>query len=946
MLFLPEFSRRKTTDFKPTNHLLAMRKKVVLLLCFVTATLLSYSQSSLIKGTVTDSVEKKNPVNAVIALMKQKDSTLVDFARSDKDGRFSMPQPAEGKYILMVTHPYMGDYFDVIDVKKGVDTDLGNVFITPKSKLLAEVIIKSGSPIRIKGDTTVYTADSFKVRAGANVEELLRRLPGISVDKDGKITAMGERVTKVLVDGEEFFGSDPGIATKNLRADAVKEVEVFDKKSDQAEFTGIDDGVKDKTINLKMKKKEGYFGKAELGGGLKDKYNNALMLNSFKNSRKLAGYGIMSNTGQTNLDWEDAQNYGGGGNMESGVSDDGGMYISYSGDGDDSYWGGRNGIPQNWNGGLHYSDKFGKNNKQSFNSGYKFSKVNAPGVTRIFSNTFLPDSSWNTNSRNDNFNSTIKHALNVTLDMNLDSNNSIKWTTRANTRKQKTTTNYYTETLSLQGDSINNSSRNSNNNGDNNSVASTILWRHKFKKLSRTLSVNTDLNWSRSENDGLLYSLNKYYDKGILADQDIIDQRNERNNETKSISTRIAYTEPLMKDTYLELSYALSYNNNANERITSIKDGSGEYNDIIDSLSNSFVFNRLVHTPGANFRVNKKKYNFSFGASVGFSNFEQKNVTEKTEQDYNFTNFFPRANFNYKFKPSQNLRFSYNGSTNAPTLEQLQPIRVNTDPLNIYIGNPDLVQSFRHSFNTGYNSYNVLKERNFWSSANFNFTQNAFVQSSSIDSVGKRTYQTINTSGIYNINLYSDYGFTVTKSKLRLGFGPTANFNRNIDFVNGVKNITSTRNYGVRLSLSKYVADKFDFYFSPNFTINNSKATLNSNANAKYWQVSGWASARVVLPKRFEVSTDAETQIRQKDPRFTQNNNFTTWNASVIKRLLKGNKLELKLGLYDILNQNRGYSRNFNSYSFTETYFNTLRRFWLLTVTWNISKNGKPASGF
>ena len=236
-----------------------MRKPVVLLLLLLTTAIISYSQTSSLKGTVTDSVEKKNPANAVISLLRQNDSVLVRFTRSDKEGHFTINNLKEGKFILMITHPYMGDYFDNFEVKAGTPVDLGKVYITPKSKLLAEVIIKSGSPIRIKGDTTVYTADSFKVRAGANVEELLRRLPGIQVDKDGKITAMGERVTKVLVDGEEFFGSDPGIATKNLRADAVKEVEVFDKKSDQAEFTGIDDGVKDKTINLKMKQKKGYF---------------------------------------------------------------------------------------------------------------------------------------------------------------------------------------------------------------------------------------------------------------------------------------------------------------------------------------------------------------------------------------------------------------------------------------------------------------------------------------------------------------------------------------------------------------------------------------------------------------------------------------------------------------------------------------------------------------
>ena len=354
---------------------MATRKLLLcLFLCFIAFA--SFSQTQTLKGSLKDTSENRNLANTVISVLNKKDSVLVKFTRADKSGNFKIEGLKEGSYILLITHPYMGDYFDNIEVKANEPADLGNVHLTPKSKLLSEVIVKSGSPIKIKGDTLIYTADSFKVRPGANVEELLRRLPGITVDKSGQITAMGERVTKVLVDGEEFFGTDPGIATKNIRADAVQEVQVFDKKSDQAEFTGIDDGVKDKTINLKMKKMAGYFGKVELGGGLKDKYDNSAMMNFFKNKRKLAGYGIMSNTGQTNLDWQDAQNYGGSDNMMSGMTDDGGMYISYGG-GDDNYWGGRNGIPRNWNAGVHFSDKF-NDNKNSFNSGYKFSKVISP----------------------------------------------------------------------------------------------------------------------------------------------------------------------------------------------------------------------------------------------------------------------------------------------------------------------------------------------------------------------------------------------------------------------------------------------------------------------------------------------------------------------------------------------------------------------------------------
>lgn len=921
-----------------------MRKLTTVLILFLAIAITSHSQTATLKGTVTDTVEKKNLTNTVIAVLKKPDSILIKFSRANKEGNPSIKGLDTGKYILMVTHPYCGDYFDEVEVKDGSVRDLGKIYLTPKSKLLAEVIIKTGTPIRIKGDTVSYTADSFKVRPGANVEELLRRLPGIQVDRNGQITAMGERVKKVLVDGEEFFGSDPGIATKNLRADQVQEVQVFDKKSDQAEFTGIDDGVKDKTINLKMKKKKGYFGKVEAGGGLKDMYNLDAMVNSFQAKRKLAGYGIISNTGQVNLDWQDAQNYGGGeiDGMTSGVSDDGGLYIMFNG-GEENYSGGRNGIPTNWNAGLHYSNKFNKE-KLSLNSGYKFSKVNAPGVTTIFSNTFLPDTSWTANSTSNNFSSVNKHAFNLTLEENIDSANSLKWVTKFNNNSTASRVDYNSETLNKSGQFINNSIRNSDNNIDKDNVSSNLLWRHKFKKLSRTLSINSDFNWIQTKNDGLLYSLNNFFINGTFDHRDTTDQLNIQDNESKSINTKIAYTEPIMKDVYLEFNYAIGYYNNNNERITNQKSSNGKYENIIDTLSNSFVFNRLVNSPGANFRVNKKKFNLSFGASVSFSNFIEKNITDNNSIDYNYTNFFPKLSYTYKFKPNESFRFNYNGSTNAPSLEQLQPIRVNTDPLNIYIGNQNLKQSFRHNFNVGYNFYNVLKERNLWSSINLDVTQNAFVQSSLIDIVGKRTYQTVNADGVYNMSIYSQYGFKIKGIKLGAGFGPTSNVSRNIDFVNGVKNITNTFNYGIRLNFDRYVEKKFNFYFSPSLTWNHSKASVNSSANAEYWQIEGWAQGRFTLPHNFEFSTDAEVQVRQKDPRFTKNNNYTKWNASITKRMLKENRLELTLGIYDILDQNRGYQRNFNSYSFTETYYTTLRRFWLVTVTWNISKNGKPAT--
>lgn len=918
----------------------------------------AWSQHSSIKGTIVDTVENKNLRNTVISLMRASDSVLVKFTRAGQSGQFAINGLDSGQFVIMITHPLLGDYFDKFELPAATEKELGKIFMTPKSKLLAEVILKSGSPIRIKGDTTVYTADSFKVRPGANVEELLRRLPGITVDKDGQITAMGERVKKVLVDGEEFFGSDPGIATKNLRADVVKEVEVFDKKSDQAEFTGIDDGVKDKTINLKLKddKKKGYFGKVEAGGGSDERYNNSVMMNAFKAKRKLAAYGIMSNTGQTNLDWQDAQNYGGGmDGMESGVTEDGGMYISISTPDDENYSGGRNGIPVNWNAGLHYSNKF-NDGKQSLNTGYKFSQVDAPGITSTFSKTFLPDTSWSTNTISDNFSSRIKHSLNMIVDATLDSMNSLKWTTNANENNLTTNNKYYAVSLTnadslnnIPPDSINNINRLNKNKSNNVAITSTLLWRHKFKKLSRTLSVNTDFTWSRSKSDGQLYSLNRFFSKGAFAFADTLDQKNIANAEAQGFTSKIAYTEPWMKDVYLEFSYAFSYNNNINDRITRFDDGSGKYEEVIDSLSNYFLFKRFIHTPGASIRVNKKKYNFSIGGAVGFSQFTQEDLSRDEGVKYNFVNFFPRASFVYKFKPNQNFRFNYNGSTTAPSLQQLQPIRVNTDRLNNYVGNPALKQSFRHNFNIGYNSYNILKERNIWTNLSINYTQNAFTQFSSIDSTGARTYQTVNANGVYYINFYSNYGFKIPDTKWRISFGPNLNMRHNVDFVkekaqnDAVKNITNANSYGMELYIGQYVENKYNFNIGPRFSWNTSTASVNTSANAEYWQIEGWASGNLTFLKTFEIGTDINFQARQKDPRFPEQNSFTTWNGYALKRLLK-NELEVKFGVYDILNQNRGYQRNFNSYSFTESYYNTLKRFWLLSVTWNFSKNGKPAS--
>ncbi|HWH62035.1 MAG TPA: TonB-dependent receptor, partial [Ginsengibacter sp.] len=331
-------------------------KKLITITAGIFLFLSSFSQSAKISGSVDDPNESKPVQNAVIALLTPKDSILYRFTRTDASGKFILKDVKPGSYILMTTHPYFADLLDNLEIKN--DEELPQLHLISKSKLLQEVIIKSGSGFRIKGDTTVYTADSFKVSANANVGELLKKLPGIQVDKDGKITAMGETVQKVLVDGEEFFGDDPGMAVKNLRADAVKEVQVFDKKSDQAEFTGIDDGKTQKTINLKLKedKKHGYFGKVDVAVGSQqnneNRYNDNLLFSTFKGKRKLSAFLLNGNTGQDGLNWQDEQKYGAGDdNMSINLDDDGNVNFQWTGNtvDDEPYVDPQNGFMTNVN---------------------------------------------------------------------------------------------------------------------------------------------------------------------------------------------------------------------------------------------------------------------------------------------------------------------------------------------------------------------------------------------------------------------------------------------------------------------------------------------------------------------------------------------------------------------------------------------------------------------
>ncbi len=927
-----------------------MRKLLLLILAGFFYSSFVQAQSASVSGSVSDTVNKKQLYLTTISLLRKTDSFLTRYTRSAKDGVFALKNLPAGDLIVLITHPSFADYTDELHLDENSDVNMGRIMLTPKSKLLEEIIIKKTIPaIQIRGDTIIYKADSFQVKQGATVEDLLKRLPGLKVDKNGQVTAQGERVQKVLVDGEEFFSDDPTIATRNLLADMVEDVQVFDKKSDQAEFTGIDDGQKSKTINLKLKedKKKGYFGKLELGSDFKDFWNNNAMLNAFKGKRKIAAFGVMSNTGKTGLSWEENMNYGGaGGNMEMGASDDGGMYISYNGWDEfegGQYWG--EGLPKSWSGGLHFSDKW-NNDKSHLNGNYRYNKISNEATSTTRTQHILPDTLYFNNQVNRSFGTKFRNKLEGIYEYQIDSSTSIKINANGITGESKTIGNYFSEALNEEAEPVNNSLRQTSAEGENRAFNSGLILRKKFKKQGHTFSVNLNQSFTRNESIGLLKANSKFYDiNGDIIKDELIDQQKINNSENLTLSLKFSYTQPISKRSYLEFNYILGNSQRRSLRTTLEKSNPSapKYEDVVESLSNDFDYNSLSNTGGINYRfVKAKKINFSFGGSVSQNSLKQKDLIRDTTYRYNFVNFFPTANMQYTLKGNKNLRLNYYGSTQQPTIEQLQPILDNNDPLNLYVGNPDLRVAVNHRLNGSFNMYDFLSGGGLWTNISYRFTQHAFSTRDFVDSLGRRIYQTVNVEGNYSINNYFDYHFKIKKPGIDVGLGYNFRKQLNNNFINGLKNTVNSMSIGPNFSLGYNKEKKINFNYRAEISYNFSKSSIRPDVETKYWTQVHSVSLGVFLPWKFELNTDIDFNLRQKTDVFDQDQNVTSWNASLEKKILKNDAAKIRFYAFDILNQNRGFNRNINSNFISERTYNTFRQYFLLSLIWNFGKNGKP----
>ena len=910
------------------------------LLLFVTISLAQTSGS--IRGTFIDTTVKQSVTDVTVTILLASDSSLITFGRSNKLGSFNIQYLDPGKYRLLATHVAYRNYsknFEITSEKKEIDA--GYIVLTNKAEVLEEVTVnQERPPVIFRNDTIEFNAGSFKTKPNSVVEDLLKKLPGVQVDKDGKIKANGEEVKKILVDGREFFGNDPKVASKNLPADAIEKVQVFDKKSDQSQFTGFDDGNNEKTINLTLKpdKKNGIFGRAAVGAGNKNRYQGNFNVNSFRDDRQVSALGMANNTNKQGFSFTDMFNFAGG--MSSGGGRGGGMVeMNSAGVPLQGLTSPNNSITTTWAGGLNLNDSWGKN--LTVNGSYFYSRIQDRINQKTNRQYQLGENSFNTlqdaivGKKNEG------HRVNFSADYKIDSLNSVKLTTAANIQNSFSNSNSIYESISKKGFILNNGLSSAQNKSTGYSWNNTLLWRHRFLKRGRTFSTNLTLALNDAENDATLYSVNSFFNPdGTKSFADTIDQKSAQQTDGLSYGVTLSYTEPLSKRSLLEATYSFNKSNSVSGKETfDVDQGTGKYSLRNDLLSNNFHNQYGYHRAGLNWRFQHKKLNFSLGSSVQQATLENKLHFLGSDSMINrsFSNLLPNARLQYNINKFRNFRFNYNAFTRQPTATQLNPIIDNTDPLNIKIGNPDLLQEYNHRLQFNYMGFDPYRRTSFFSLINFVAKENSIVNDDRINPQGVRISRPVNASNVYNVNGTLNWGLPIKPIKSTLNINTDLAQGRTANFINGKRNNIVTRNITQQGTLNFTHKEILDLTLGINISYNTVGYSLTPEQDTRYWNQEYSFDANIYLPKGFSIASEF-TFSRNTGYANGFNTNVAIWNAGLAKQIFKNKKGEIKMQAFDMLNDNVGISRNTNQNYIEDVYSKVLRRYFLVSFTYNISR--------
>lgn len=905
----------------------------------ITITLLFTSLQSLaqpkvrgsVKGILVDSAVRQPLAEGTVSLTAESDTANPAFVITDKHGAFLFRELKSGRYTLLITYEGFRHLTRKIVINMTAkDIDLANIFMQKAPDILAEVIVQS-PPMTIKKDTIEYNAASFATKPNAVAEDQLKKLPGVQVDASGNITAQGEKVTRILVNGKRFFGDDPKLATRNLPPEVVEKYQIFDDLDDQSKFSGFDNGNRIKTINIvtRRDRRQGYFGRAVAGAGTNESYDESVNFHRFNNNQQISLIGEGNDINKQNFTAQDilgsSGSRKGSGRGPSAATNGGGA-----------------GVTTVWAGGLNYRDSMGR--KGEIYGSYFFNSIHVATSSQSLTEKFFnasEDTSNTTNRTQSGYQRSVNQRIQLNLEEKFDSSTSFVFrpnitfqTSRPNSASISSTDDQNGTPVSSSNGFTSGSTHGFNINGSN------ITIRHKFKKPYRTISL--DLNGTVNINDGFGYnnSLNNFY---LLDSTQHLRQYYNDSLHSVTLSPTLSYTEPVSKNAIIELNYNHTYTHHTSPNNTyDFEDVTQAYSHYDSLFSNSYKFESNSDRFTLNYRIQNPKYNFNMGSGIQFTNYNSMNTTKDIDNAHTYVNITPAVNFTYSFSHYQRLRFYYSGRTGQPSASQLQPLTTTNDNINYTTGNPDLKPQFTHSVRLLYQSYNPSTQNVLFATINASTTVNDIQSQIVPNNKGGQTTTYVNLDGTYSLAGYFDYGWSLKKPKSNLNLISNINYAQSQSLVDtlGLKGLQ--HDYVRNTTLSETVSwttnikKNFDMNLSAASNYNIARNSLHPQQNLNYFsqvinaEITAYTNSGWLIATNFTY-TYTDNQV----PGY--NASIPLISPSIARELFKKKNGELRLSVFDLLNENTSVSKTVSTNRVSVSRTSTLQRYAMLTFTYNLN---------
>ena len=892
----------------------------------------SYAQYT-VRGSVQDE-EQQALLGTTVVLLEPVDSSMVAFAISDAQGHFTIDEVDAGSYVLQLSFVSYSTLTAPVEVGGEGKNHLGTFSLTPTTEILQEVTVKAEHiPMGVIGDTISYNAAAFKTKPGATVEDLLKRLPGVEVQRDGSIKAMGEDVGNVLVDGKEFFGDDPKIATKNLEAEAVDKVQVFDKKSEIAEFTGIDDGQEEKTINLKLKEeyKNGGFGSVGLAGGTESTYDGKLNYNRFSPQMQAAVILSGNNINKQAFSFNEYISFMGGiGNAIANTN--AGLNFEEFGGATPQ------GITDNLSSGLNFNYDFSK--KLSLTSHYFYQLSDRNLERQSTASQFADERTFETveQSLSDRLNK--NHRLQANLSYKPNPFTQIRWKNTLSSIDNRSNLASNTEFLQL-GILTGRTDANVLADNEQMGIDGQLLLRNRFKKKGRNW-INT-ANYQYGVIDEESSIENQISD--IASSIDIIqDQRYSL--DKAGLTLESAYTEPLSAKVFLSGKYRYHIEEESPERL--FFDILDEQELLNDELSRSYVKRNTIHNGRISIRRNTKKLKMTVGIGLQSSQIRgaiQDDANNQIEDLNNrSTQILPQAGLDFDLSRNNSLDLNYSTAVVLPTLQQLAPLPDNTNPNLLQLGNPELVPSYTHHIGLNYRSIDQFNFRNFFADLNLIIANNQVINELTVDSSLLRITRPINSDSYVSLRSYLSYSSPIRPLKVKYTVSSNVGWSTYESFINDNLTSVNETNSSVSLIVENRKKEKLDLSGGIDLNLTNRRFDANEGFNESFFNYSAFVDGVFYIGDTWAVSSTYDYRFFS-GAFFAESQNFHLWHLSV-KKSFKQGKFAITLTVNDVLDQTRGVERFGGLNSLFDQRYNTRARYANLGVVMKLGKKKKQGISF